>query len=152
MSRRVGLLLVLAASAACSRPPGLFVEANARAHVSVLAGTIGSRPVGSRRTTGSEYVVDQLKQAGFDVRVQEADGRRHELGRTARVSNIIGILPGQRSEAIGLVSHYDSSPDAPGATDDGLGVAVTLEAARVLAAGDAAVDVVRAAHRRRGAV
>ena len=38
------------------------------------------------------------------------------------------------TDAIGLVSHYDSSPDAPGATDDGLGVAVTLEAARVLAA------------------
>src|SRR5688500_2014204 len=133
---RAWLLLGLAAAAGCSRPAGLFVEANARAHVSMLAGTIGSRPVGSAANAKArEYIVDQLKQAGFDVRVQEADGRRHELGRTARVSNIIGILPGQRSEALGLVSHYDSSPDAPGASDDGLGVAVTLEAARVLAAG-----------------
>ena len=67
--------------------------------------------------------------------MQETDARRHELGRTARVSNIIGILPGEKPDAIGLVAHYDSSADAPGATDDGLGVAVTLEAARVLSAG-----------------
>jgi hypothetical protein len=32
------------------------------------------------------------------------------------------------------VSHYDSSPESPGAADDALGVAVSLEAARVLAA------------------
>ena len=34
---------------------------------------------------------------GFDVRVQEADAARAELGRTARVSNIIAVLPGSRS-------------------------------------------------------
>ena len=101
----------------------------------MLAGTIGSRPVGSpANARAREYVVDQLKQIGFQVRVQETDARRHELGRTARVSNIIGILPGEQPDALGIVSHYDSSPDAPGATDDALGVAVTLEAARVLAA------------------
>ena len=100
----------------------------------MLAGTIGSRPVGSpANARAREYVVDQLKQIGFQVRVQETDARRHELGRTARVSNIIGILPGEQPDALGIVSHYDSSPDAPGATDDALGVAVTLEAARVLA-------------------
>ena len=37
------------------------------------------------------------------------------------------------AEAIGLVAHYDSRPEAPGATDDALGVAVALEAARVFA-------------------
>jgi hypothetical protein len=131
------LLIVLAATAACAcaRPAGLFNDANAIAHVSMLAGTIGSRPIGSAANARArEYVVDQLKQIGFQVRVQETDARRHELGRTARVSNIIGILPGEKSDALGIVSHYDSSPDAPGATDDALGVAVTLEAARVLAA------------------
>ena len=100
----------------------------------MLAGTIGSRPVGSvANARAREYIVDQLRQLGFQVRVQETDARRHELGRTARVSNIIGILPGEKPDALGIVSHYDSSPDAPGATDDALGVAVTLEAARVLA-------------------
>jgi hypothetical protein len=121
---------------ACARQPGLFNDTNARAHVGMLAGTIGSRPVGSpANARARDYIVDQLKQIGFSVRVQETDARRHELGRTARVANIIATLPGQKPDALGLMSHYDSSPDAPGATDDGLGVAVTLEAARVLASG-----------------
>jgi hypothetical protein len=133
---RSSLLLSLLFAAACSRPAAVFNDTNASAHVTILAGTIGSRPVGTlANARAREYIVDQLRQVGFDVRVQETDARRHELGHTARVSNIIGILPGEKPDAIGLVSHYDSSADAPGATDDGLGVAVTLEAARVLSAG-----------------
>jgi hypothetical protein len=136
MQRLAFLLLIFALSGACSRPAPLFVEANATAHISMLAGTIGSRAVGTAANAmARDYVIDQLKQSGLEVRVQETDARRHELGRTAHVSNIIAVLPGQRPDAIGVVSHYDSSPDAPGATDDGLGVAVALEAARVLAAG-----------------
>ena len=100
----------------------------------MLAGTIGSRAVGTAANARArEYIVEQLKQAGFEVRVQEADARRPELGTTARVANIIATLSGTRREAIGLIAHYDSQPDAPGATDDGLGVAVALEAARVFA-------------------
>ena len=129
------LLLSLASVAACRRPAGIFSEQNARAHVGMLAGTIGSRPVGTpENARAREYIVDQLKLFGLQVRVQQADARRAELGRTARVSNIIGVLPGTRREAIALVAHYDSAPEAPGATDDGLGVSVALEAARVLAA------------------
>jgi hypothetical protein len=132
---RSSLILILLFAAACSRPAVVFNDTNASAHVTMLAGTIGSRPVGTpANARAREYIVDQLRQIGFDVRVQDTDARRHELGRTARVSNIIGILPGEKPDAIGLVSHYDSSADAPGATDDGLGVAVTLEAARVLSA------------------
>ena len=131
---RIFVVVAALTACACSRDPGLFNDTNASAHVSMLAGTIGSRPVGSpANLRARDYVVDQLKQIGFEVRVQEMDARRHELGRTAHVANIIGVLAGEKPDAIGLVSHYDSSPDAPGATDDALGVAVTLEAARVLA-------------------
>ena len=127
----LGLTLI---TLGCSRPTGLFSESNARAHVGMLAGTIGSRAVGTAANARArEYIVDQLKFAGFEVRVQEADARRPELGTTARVANIIATLAGTRREAIGLIAHYDSRPDAPGATDDGLGVAVALEAARVFA-------------------
>ena len=133
--RVIAAAVLLITTTACSRPSGLFSEANARAHVGMLAGTIGSRAVGtSANARAREYIVDQLKQAGFEVRVQEADARRPELGTTARVANIIATLAGSRREAIGVIAHYDSRPDAPGATDDGLGVAVALEAARVLAA------------------
>lgn len=129
------LLLLTTAIAGCTRNAGLFSEQNARAHVEMLAGTIGSRPIGTAANARARtYIADQLRLYGFDVRVQEVDARRAELGRTARVSNIIGTLQGARREAIGLLAHYDSSPHAPGAADDGLGVAVSLEAARVIAA------------------
>jgi hypothetical protein len=131
----VASLLVAAAATGCTRTPAVFSEQNARSHVSMLAGTIGSRPVGTDANARARtYIIEQLKLYGYDVRVQEADARRPELGRTAHVANIIATLPGSRREAVGLLSHYDSAPDSPGAADDGLGVAVSLEAARVLSA------------------
>jgi hypothetical protein len=138
MRERTGLLLLLLlvqASAGCSRQPGLFSEQNARVHIGMLAGTIGSRPVGTpANARARDYIVEQLRIFGFDVRVQETDARRASLGRTARVSNIIAIRPGKRPEALGLVSHYDSVSAGPGASDDAFGVGVSLEAARTLAA------------------
>jgi hypothetical protein len=128
-------LLVLMLAAACTRPESRFSLDNARAHVQVLAGTIGSRAVGTAENARArEYIIDQLRLYGYEVRVQETDARRPDIGATAHVFNIIAVKAGADAKALGLVSHYDSSPDAPGAADDGLGVAVSLEAARVLAA------------------
>ncbi len=133
--RRALPVLLLAVLAACSREAPRFSLVNARAHVQMLAGTIGSRPIGTpENARARQYVIDQLRLFGYDVRVQETDARRPDVGLTARVVNIIGVKAGAERNAIGLVSHYDSSPEAPGAADDGLGVAVSLEAARVLAA------------------
>jgi hypothetical protein len=132
--RSAAFLIALLAFAGCSRPPVVFSEQNARAHVQMLAGTIGSRPSGSdAHARARAYVIDQLRLFGYEVRLQETDARRPEIGRTARVANIIGVLPGARREAIGLLSHYDSRPDTPGAGDDAFGVAISLEAARVIA-------------------
>lgn len=132
-----GLLLVLALiSGACARQSDVrFSVENARAHVDMLAGTIGSRPAGSANNAKARaYLIDQLRLYGFDVRVQETDAVRPEIGLTARVANIIAIKSGTKPDAVGLIAHYDSVPEAPGALDDALGVAVCLEAARVLAA------------------
>jgi hypothetical protein len=135
---RLSLLAVpfaIATSVGCARPPGLFSESNARAHIGMLAGTIGSRPVGTpANATARTYITEQLRLFGFEVRVQEADARRASLGLTARVSNIIAVRPGKRAEAMAIVSHYDSVPEGPGAADNAFGVGVSLEAARVLAA------------------
>src|SRR5688572_14332770 len=99
--RSVFLLVAAVSLASCSRPAGLFVEQNARAHINMLAGAIGSRPAGTPANDNARaYIVDQLTFYGFTVRVQETDARRAELGRTARVSNIIAILPGERPEAV----------------------------------------------------
>lgn len=131
----LSLLLPAALAAACGRPEPRFSESNARAHVNVLAGAIGSRPIGTEpNRRAREYLVDQLGLYGYDVRVQETDARRPEAGLTARVANVIAVKPGARRDAVALVAHYDSVPDAPGAADDGLGTAVMLEAARVLGA------------------
>jgi hypothetical protein len=136
MQRAILILLATTLTAGCGRPAGVFSEANARAHVQTLAGTIGSRPTGSEANARARaYIVDQLRLYGYSVRVQETDARRPEFGLTTRVSNIIGTLQGVRPEAVGIVSHYDSRHDTPGAADDGFGVAVSLEAARLLAAG-----------------
>ncbi|MGB2717542.1 MAG: M28 family peptidase [Vicinamibacterales bacterium] len=128
-------LIFVCVASSCARERPIFSEQNARAHVNMLAGTIGSRPAGTESNRRARtYIIEQLKQSGFEVRVQETDARRRDLGRTARVSNIIAVLRGERTEAVGLLSHYDSVFEAPGAGDDALGVAVSLEGARVLAA------------------
>ena len=99
-----------------------------------LAGTIGSRPAGSdANRRAREYLIDQLRFYGYAVRVQEADAHRPELGQSAHVLNVIGIVPGASSDALGLMAHYDSRATSPGAGDDALGVAVALECARLLA-------------------
>ena len=134
---RAGLSLLLAAGlslSGCTRPRTPFSEQNARNHVRLLAESIGSRPAGtSANARARRYVIDELRRSGFDVRVQETDAQSRELGLTARVANVIGVLPGSRREAIGLLSHLDSVPEAPGAGDDALGVAVALETARIVA-------------------
>lgn len=133
--RGVTLLGLLLICSACTRPAPRFSLENARSHLQMLAGTIGSRPIGTpENQRARQYVVDQLRLFGYDVRVQEVDARRPDLGVTARVSNVIAVKPGAEKNAIALLSHYDSHPAAPGAADNGLGVAVSLEAARVLAA------------------
>jgi hypothetical protein len=128
-------LSAVAGASACGRGAAIpFSEANAREHVEMLAGTIGSRSIGTPANDRARlYLVDQLQRHGFQVRVQETDARRPEIGRTARVRNIVAIRAGGRPEAIALVAHYDSAPESPGAADDALGVAVCVEAARVLA-------------------
>src|SRR5206468_481789 len=49
-------------------------------------------------------------------------------------SNVVGVLDGSERGAILLGAHHDSRHGAcPGASDDASGVAVVLEAARILA-------------------
>lgn len=134
MKLKCSLLLLLCA-AGCGPQDDRFNTANARVHVNMLADTIGSRPAGSdANRRAREYLVDQLEIAGLQVRVQEVDARRPDLGIAGRVANIVGIRQGQISDAIAIVAHYDSVPDGPGAGDDAFGSAIAVEAARVLGA------------------
>ena len=127
------LLAAALSGSGCRSREADFDLSRARGHVDVLAGTIGTRPTGSpANVRAREYLVDELRNHGFTVRVQEADAVDTRAGVTARVANIIAVRDGALQDAIALVAHYDSVPEGPGAVDDALGVATCLEAARVL--------------------
>jgi len=134
-----GVLVACALSVSgCSAEVRGFDAARARGHIETLAGTIGSRPHGSPESAlARDYIARQLRSLGFDVRFQDADAVDPAVGLTARVRNVIARRDGELDEGIGLVSHYDSRPEAAGALDDALGVAVSLEAARLLIDGPA---------------
>jgi len=55
-------------------------------------------------------------------------------------TNIVGVLPGTdpSAPAIVIMAHYDTTPESPGAADDGAGVAAILEAVRAIKARGAA--------------
>jgi Peptidase family M28 len=134
---RFWLLVLLAGAvlpAACEPSVGAFDLARARAHVDALGG-LGSHPLGSAADASARrYIVAQLQQSGFTVRLQTADAVDPDAGLTAPVVNIIARHDGLLRRAIALVAHYDSVPEATGSLDDGIGVATCLEAGRVLAA------------------
>jgi Zn-dependent M28 family amino/carboxypeptidase len=79
----------------------------------------------------------------FDSHRVAADGKR--IDRAVDVVNVVATLPGTMPEATArhyyVLAHYDSrasdpmdaTSDAPGANDDGSGVALLLELAQVLA-------------------
>ena len=86
-----------------------------------------------------EYLVVELGALGFEVEVQETTvtARRGGVIRVATVRNILARKRGTSSTGgVALASHYDSKQLAPGAGDDGAGVAATLEAARALSRGE----------------
>jgi hypothetical protein len=55
------VLTAVALASGCGRPAARFSVENARAHLDVLAGTIGSRAVGTPENARARtYIVDQL--------------------------------------------------------------------------------------------
>jgi hypothetical protein len=101
-------------------------------HAAALA-ALGPHPWGSPRAgAAAQYVAAQLRGAGLrEVTVEafEARGRRG--------ANVVAVLPGTGAEIVVVGAHHDTAPEAPGAYDDGGGVGVLIEAARVLARGRA---------------
>ena len=130
------LLLTVVSTTGCARSAQFSVP-NAERHVTTLANHIGVRVSGTdgaRRARA--YLVTELARYGFTVHVQEALTSRPESGLSAKVANIIGVKDGSRREAVALVSHYDSPPESRGAADAAMGVAVLVEAGRILALRD----------------
>ena len=86
-----------------------------------------------------DYILRELSALGLSPEVQATTSVNAWWSasvRAAKVQNIVARMPGAApSKAVMLVSHYDSAPTSPGASDDGSGVTAMLETARALKAG-----------------
>ena len=99
-------------------------------HVRVLSVSIGERNLGRPNAlqAAADYIRETWTRSGLQVSEERFDIEGHA------VANVIVEQPGSvRPEEIIVVgAHYDSAPGTPGANDNGTGVALLLEMARVL--------------------
>jgi len=112
-----------------SAAAGAFDGEAALRHASALA-ALGPHPWGSPRgRAAAAYVASQFRAVGLsEVRLQEFES--HGI----RGANVVGVLRGAGPEIVVAGAHHDSAaPAAAGAYDDGGGVGVLVESARVLA-------------------
>ena len=98
-------------------------------HASSLA-ALGPHPWGSTRNQmAALYVSAELRAAGtFEVEMQA-----FEVGGLVG-TNVLATLRAPGDEFVVIGAHHDTAPDSPGAYDDGGGVGILIELARVLAA------------------
>ncbi len=114
-----------------------FSQDRAYEHLRYIAETIGPRPLGSPQEKAAlDYFAERLAEYGCEVEWQSVTGGSGEVGKNALNTasfNVFGRLPGMEKREIVIGAHIDSSsPEIPGANDDGSGVATILELARVL--------------------
>jgi Zn-dependent M28 family amino/carboxypeptidase len=131
-----GVLLVLTTAAVAASADTRFDGAVALRHVERLV-AIGPRPAGSPGgVRAREYITGELRRAGVQVRVETfaAD----TPGGGVKMANVVGVIPGRRSDVILVGGHYDTKVFRDfrfvGANDGGSSTALLLELARVLAA------------------
>ncbi len=85
------------------------------------------------------YLVAQLESLGLDPELQavEAPDYFSPSATTVEVVNVMARIRGTSTTgAVVLMAHYDTDPPTPGANDNSSGVAVLLETARALVAGE----------------
>ena len=141
----LALLGALYAKSCLDRPPplrdhnaaGQFDAARAKARLAFILGDQRPHPADS---SGDDAVrgriADQLVRSGLQPVVQEqlaCNELYKERGVScAHINNLIAVLGPPKGKALLLNAHYDSTPVAPGAADDGIGVATLLEVASIL--------------------
>jgi len=108
----------------------VFDPDRAMAHIVALAGDIGIREAGTpNEGRAAAYLATQFVGLGLDTRIQALPAYY------IYSQNVIAVKTGQDPEAgtIYIGAHYDSVQWGPGANDNASGIAVLLEAARILA-------------------
>lgn len=131
----------------CSNPPTAIgpdaapsLFSSGRALVQLRTITQRPHPVGSlEHDVVRDYILREISAQGLTPSVQRTTGvnrRRGGVLRTGMVENLLARLEGtEPGKAVLLVAHYDSWPQAFGASDDGAGVVTLLETLRALKAG-----------------
>jgi uncharacterized protein (DUF697 family) len=140
------LALVIGFVALRSRPPApapidapatTFSAARARVVLERIAGDQAPHGVGTAANAAvRERIAAELEALGLVVERQAAIACRGVV--CAPVVNLVAEVPGAHTggPAVLLVSHYDSVHAGPGVADDLHGVAVGIETARALLAGE----------------
>ena len=119
-----------------SAPLTSFSAERAMKHVLAIAQR--PHPIGSaEHDRVRDYLIAQLSILGLEPQIQNATGVGTRSADAGRVQNILARIPGGQSggPAVLLVAHYDSVEAAPGAADDGAGIAAILETVRAVRAG-----------------
>jgi hypothetical protein len=98
------------------------------AHIEALATGIGTRVAGTvGERNGADYIAGELEESGYATRRQS-----FPLPDGAMSQNVVATLAGSSEEVFVVGAHFDTKGPSPGANDNGTGVAITLELARVL--------------------
>ena len=118
-------------------PPDQFSSARAHTELVRLLGDEAPHPIGSSANhLVKARLIERLTELGFTPQVQHAIGCSAKCPVCGRVENVLARIDGAaHSTGILLMAHYDSVAYAPGAGDDGAGVATLLETARALRTG-----------------
>ncbi|MBB5885123.1 MULTISPECIES: M28 family peptidase [unclassified Xanthomonas] len=92
-----------------------------------------------------QRILDTLRAYGYQPDVQQATScRKLRVYVCAKVENITALRKGSaEGQTLLLSAHYDSVDAGPGASDDGAGVSILLETARMLAQRPASRNSVR---------
>lgn len=127
------LLVVLMCTASAQGIEERVAETEMKKTVQDLVG-FGDRSVGSPGNKDvSEYLYKRLCGFGLTVVFQGEEQR-----------NVVALLRGTNAaprDVLMVGAHYDSAKKSPGATDNGAGVAIVLEQARVLSAQQFPYDI-----------
>ncbi len=121
------------APVAADAATGVFSAMRAHDQLARLLGDETPHPIGSAANVLVKgRLVERLTELGFAPEVQDAVACSFKWPVCGRVQNVLARIDGQQRSSVMLMAHYDSVASAPGAGDDGAGVATLLEVARAM--------------------
>lgn len=105
-----------------------FSAESAFRHLEVIAEE--PHPVESKaKQKVRDYIIWEIDALGLKAMVQ----RSFSKSSSAQIENVLTRIKGyDNSKAVLVLSHYDSVPEGPGASDDGVAVAAMLDSLKIL--------------------